>query len=104
MYKFTFYSNRPWNASSRNYRRSRSPHGKRLPPSKKTQLECRPFVYSLNLFFLAVDPPTTDEHNAHLFETDWDFQLMLDSARFSKCLIEPDLRIKDLAVKLYGEV
>lgn len=54
-------------------------------------------------FPLAVDPPTADEHNEHLFETDWDYQLMLDSARTSKCLVSPDLRSKDLAVKLYDE-
>lgn len=58
-------------------------------------------IYILD--FLAVDPPTADEHNEYVFAADEDFQQALDSARFSKYLIPVDIKSDDLAVKLYGD-
>ena len=49
----------------------------------------------------SVIPPSAEEHNEFVLDADWDFQMALDSARFSKLLIPPDLKSRDLAVKLY---
>jgi len=77
-----------YSSRSRDYRRSRSPTNRRSPVVPKHFIE-------------PIEPPTVDEHNEHIFETDWDFQMAMDSARFSKYLIPVDIKSKDLAVKLY---
>ncbi|KAI6184463.1 RRM domain-containing protein [Aphelenchoides bicaudatus] len=79
------HSNRTY--SSRGKHRSRSPR-KSSPPPKKHFTE-------------SVDPPTVEEYNEFVYGVDWDFQMAMDSSRFSKYLIPVDTKTDDLAVKLY---
>lgn len=79
-------------------RDSRSTRGRRNKRSRSRSIspQKEPVIH-----FEPVEPPSKYVHNDFLLESDWDLQTAFDSARFSKILIPPALKLRDLGVQLY---